>query len=118
MARETGIVGTAERGASPARYSSCSREVGAVEIVPLAGERMPKESYTFSVPRPRNHVPTETLTISTTPHVISELESLVETGHFGKNVAEAAERIIAGYLHEAVRQGALPKSRRVSGPRV
>jgi hypothetical protein len=70
------------------------------------------------VPRPRNHVRTETLTISTTPHVVCELESLVETGHFGKNVAEAAERIIAGYLHEAVRQGVLRKSRRVRADRV
>jgi hypothetical protein len=64
------------------------------------------------VPRPRNHVSTETLTISTTPHVIAELESLVETGHFGKNVAEAAERIIAGYLHEAVLKGTVGSSRR------
>jgi len=76
---------------------------------------MAKESYTFhEVPRQRNHIPTETFTISTTPHVIAELETLVETGHFGKNVAEAAERIIAGYLHEAVRQGALSKPRRGS----
>ena len=69
------------------------------------------------MPRGRNHVPTETFTISTTPHVIAELEILVETGHFGKNVAEAAERIIAGYLHEAVKQGALRSSRHVSPDR-
>jgi hypothetical protein len=66
---------------------------------------MPKQChsllYNEDVPRQRNHVPTQTFKVSTTPQVVSELERLVETGHFGKNIAEAAERIISSYLHEA-----------------
>ncbi|HJW95355.1 MAG TPA: hypothetical protein VJ901_17185 [Thermoanaerobaculia bacterium] len=32
--------------------------------------------------------------------MVTELQRLVQTGHFGKTAAEAAERIIAAYLHE------------------
>jgi hypothetical protein len=51
--------------------------------------------------RQPNQLPTATLTVSTTPQVLLELERLVATGHFGKNTAEAAERIISSYLHSA-----------------
>ncbi len=64
------------------------------------------------MPRQRNHLPTETFTVSTTPHVIAELQRLVKTGHFGKTHAEAAERIIAAYLHETFGVAKLAPSKR------
>ena len=35
------------------------------------------------------------LKIDTTEKIVAELEALVETGHYGKNKEEAAERLIA-----------------------
>jgi hypothetical protein len=67
--------------------------------------------YTHGVPRQQNQVPTETFTISTTPHVVRELERLVATGHFGKTAAEAAERIVAAYLHEHFAQSSLESAK-------
>lgn len=61
---------------------------------------MANNRYTPKVPRQQNQIPTETFTVSTTPHVLRELERLVATGHFGKTPAEAAERIVAAYLHD------------------
>lgn len=66
--------------------------------------------YTQHVARQQNQVPTETFTVSTTPHVVRELERLVTTGHFGKTAAEAAERIVAAYLHDQFGDRALLES--------
>jgi hypothetical protein len=61
---------------------------------------MANNRYTREVARQQNQIATETFTVSTTPHVVRELERLVATGHFGKTPAEAAERIVAAYLHD------------------
>jgi len=45
--------------------------------------------------RSKNSAETVTITISTTPMVKGFLEVLVEDGTYGKNVAEAAERLLA-----------------------
>jgi len=50
--------------------------------------------------RPRNSAETVTITLSTTPQVRGYLELLVADGTFGKNVAEAAERLIAEKIRE------------------
>lgn len=50
--------------------------------------------------RTRNPTRTVTFTVSTTPTVRAYLEALVERGLYGKNVAEAAERLIAEKLRE------------------
>jgi len=47
-----------------------------------------------------NLVPTEQITVSVTPHVVKQLESLVLTGYYGKNVAEAAERLLSRVLED------------------
>lgn len=48
--------------------------------------------------RRKNQLDTATITISTTPPVERMLERLVETGLFGKNTAEATERIVTEAL--------------------
>jgi len=52
------------------------------------------------MPRKRNRIKTRKLTISTTPQVIEYLKQLLETGLYGKNEAEAAERLLSRALDE------------------
>jgi hypothetical protein len=52
------------------------------------------------MPRKRNRIKTRKLTISTTPQVIEYLRQLLETGLYGKNEAEAAERLLSHGLDE------------------
>ena len=59
--------------------------------------------------RKQNNVPTETLTLSTTPLVQKYLQAIVETGFYGKNPAEAAERILAMALEAQVDSGKLER---------
>ena len=61
----------------------------------------------------KNLIGTETITVSTTKPVEEYLEELVGTGEFGKNVAEAAERVIVVGLGKLFEEGRL---RRKSGP--
>jgi hypothetical protein len=61
------------------------------------------------VPRKRNQLGTVSLTISTTQPVVAYLEALVESGLYGKNPAEAAERLIATALEELIRSGTLAR---------
>jgi hypothetical protein len=57
--------------------------------------------------RPRNNVATVTLTLSTTERVKEYLEQLVAGGLFGKNAAEAAERLVARSVEGLLRDGSL-----------
>lgn len=59
--------------------------------------------------KPRNILQTTQFTVSTTPQVTAYLEQLVLTGFYGKNYAEAAERLIADALEEFVETGKLQK---------
>jgi len=54
--------------------------------------------------RPENLTRTVTITISTTPQVKRALEKLVRTGYYGKNPADAAERIIAQRLASSLNE--------------
>lgn len=60
------------------------------------------------MPKPRNLVETVTITISTTPAIEERLERLVYTGLYGKNTAEAAERLLAATLERYEQEGRLP----------
>src|SRR3989442_580457 len=55
---------------------------------------------------------TTQLTISTTPLVVEELRELVQMGHYGKNPAEAAERVLAGELHKIFGEDAVKLARK------
>jgi len=57
--------------------------------------------------RSRNEIATVQITISTTPPVKKHLGRLVETGFYGKNEAEAAERLVARELEHLIRDGVL-----------
>lgn len=59
------------------------------------------------MPREANKIETVTITISTTPPVKQHLESLVATGLYGKNAAEAAERIVTRGLEQLIAEGKL-----------
>jgi hypothetical protein len=66
----------------------------------------------LSMARARNSVATVTLTLSTTLQVRNWLEVLVADGTYGKNVAEAAERLLADKIREVRSSMAVPARRR------
>ena len=59
------------------------------------------------MPRNRNHLKTIPLKVSTTPPIELRLSELVATGFYGKNPAEAAERLIAESLRKMAMEGTL-----------
>ncbi|MBS0251274.1 MAG: hypothetical protein JSR78_09435, partial [Proteobacteria bacterium] len=59
------------------------------------------------VRRAKNQLETVQLTIATTATVVSYLRELVSTGLYGKNQADAAERLLAATLEQMVRDGRL-----------
>jgi hypothetical protein len=67
--------------------------------------------------RKPNNVATVTITISTTERVQQYLEELVSGGLFGKNPAEAAERLVARGLETLLREGTLGKPKAGSSGR-
>lgn len=52
------------------------------------------------MPRKPNELETVPITLSTTPQVVGYLKQLLETGLYGKNTAEAAERLLTRTLQE------------------
>jgi len=60
--------------------------------------------------RKPNSLQTVQIRISTTPLVQAYLDKLVDTGLYGKNPAEAAERLIASGMKELLREGTLLRS--------
>lgn len=61
------------------------------------------------MPRKKNQIETVSVTVSTTKPVIDYLETLVGTGLYGKNPAEAAERLISRSIEELIRSGTLKR---------
>jgi len=59
----------------------------------------------------RNDVDSVQVTLTTTPPVRHALQALVKTGFYGKNPAEAAERLLAQVLEQYVRDGRITMSR-------
>lgn len=57
--------------------------------------------------RSKNQVQTVQLTVAATPQMVEFLRQLTSTGLFGKNPAEAAERLLARALEERLRTGEL-----------
>ena len=55
-----------------------------------------------------NLLATTTITLSTNPLVVDRLERLVLTGAYGKNAAEAAERLLSLTLHTLDKEGEIP----------
>lgn len=60
--------------------------------------------------RKPNSLQTVQIRISTTPLVQAYLDKLVDTGLYGKNPAEAAERLIAGGIEQLLQQKVLLRS--------
>jgi hypothetical protein len=56
------------------------------------------------VSRKKNGLPTQQLTLSTTPQVVELLEKLVNSGFYGKNPAEAADRILSEQLRKLAKE--------------
>jgi hypothetical protein len=59
------------------------------------------------MPRKKNQLQTVSITLSTTAPVVAYLETLVNSGLYGKNPAEAAERLVAQGIEELIRRGSL-----------
>lgn len=69
------------------------------------------------MPKPPNSIETVHITLSTTAPVQEHLERLVLTGFYGKNPAEAAERLLAEAIknlaeNRSLVDGAKPAARR------
>ena len=66
------------------------------------------------MPRTRNKLATKTVKVSTNGQVVEYLHLLVETGLYGKNASEAAERLIAQGVERLLASGTItgvtPKS--------
>lgn len=61
------------------------------------------------MPKAQNLIKTEHLTISTTPPIVECLTRLVATGLYGKNHAEAAERLLSRAIEELIADGFFSK---------
>ena len=57
-----------------------------------------------------NHIGTVKITLSTTQPVQECLERLLLSGFYGKNPADAAERLLARTLEQMVNKGELPNA--------
>lgn len=57
--------------------------------------------------KPKNLVPTETLTISTTPGTVRYLERITATNLYGKTAAETADEIIRQEIRRLIATGQL-----------
>jgi hypothetical protein len=66
-----------------------------------------EKNYHVFVARRPNTAETVQITISTTPIVRGLLEALVEHGTYGKNVAEASERLLTERLNEIMGKNGL-----------
>jgi hypothetical protein len=62
------------------------------------------------MPRTPNKVRTVPIRVSTTPQVHGLLEDLVQTGLYGKNPAEAVERLVARRLEDLIKEGFIRRS--------
>jgi hypothetical protein len=62
------------------------------------------------MPKSPNTIGTIQITISTTKPVQGYLERLVLTGFYGKNPADAAERLLTRTLEALVKEGSLSQS--------
>ncbi|CEF48621.1 unnamed protein product [uncultured bacterium] len=67
--------------------------------------------------RKPNPVKSIQITVSTTPLVHGYLSALVDTGLYGKNPAEAAERLIAKGIEVALAGGIIPRRERTRNAR-
>ena len=59
------------------------------------------------MPKPPNTIKSKKITITTTLDVHSYLEQLVRGGLYGKNAAEAAERLISRGIEMLIRDGTI-----------
>ena len=59
--------------------------------------------------RDRNLLATKQLTISTTIQVVNHLGHLAESGLWGKNATEAAERLISDQIRRLIQDGTLSR---------
>ena len=61
------------------------------------------------VARAQNLHPSVQITLSTTPTIRDYLSALVSTGLYGKNPAEAAERLVSKGIEQAISAGTIMK---------
>jgi hypothetical protein len=69
------------------------------------------------MPKPPNNMGTVQITISTTRPVQRYLEELVMSGFYGKNPADAAERLLSQGIKALVKNGTLQAKGKFGGRR-
>jgi hypothetical protein len=69
------------------------------------------------MPRQKNRLPTWELTISSNPVIQGYLQELVDTGMYGNNEAEAAERLLVRAIDILVESGKIQPRPKWETPR-
>lgn len=62
------------------------------------------------MPKRRNSIVSNKISLTTTPVVLAYLEQLVAGGLYGKNNAEAAERLLARGIEALIKDGSLQRA--------
>lgn len=63
------------------------------------------------MPKPRNPIQSEKIILTTTPYIRAYLVELVKGGLYGKNVSEAAERLLSRAIEALIKDGILSRLR-------
>jgi len=66
------------------------------------------------MPRPKNKIATEQITISTNAILCGDLDRVVQTGYYGNSRAEAAERLITEGIRHLIHEGTILKKEKVT----
>jgi hypothetical protein len=66
------------------------------------------------MPRPKNKIATEQITISTNAVLCGDLDRVVLTGYYGNSRAEAAERLVAEGIRHLIHEGTILKKAKVT----
>jgi hypothetical protein len=65
------------------------------------------------MPRPKNKVETEQITISTNTVLCVDLDKVVQTGYYGNTRPEAAERLITEAIRHLIHEGTILKKNKI-----
>jgi hypothetical protein len=67
--------------------------------------------FLLTMPRPRNKLKTEQITLTVNSILCGQLDKVVLTGHYGNGRAEAAERLITEAIRQLIREGTIVRKK-------
>jgi metal-responsive CopG/Arc/MetJ family transcriptional regulator len=65
------------------------------------------------MPKPKNKITTQQITISTNTILCEDLDRVVKTGYYGNTRPEAAERLITEAIRHLIREGTILKKNKI-----